>query len=137
MARDTRTGDVLERMILPALERGGYQYQRSVNIGQRLGVGRHIVDVIATKDADLYLISLKWQQVSGTAEQKIPFEVISLSEAMQNGEYEGAYLVLGGDGWKLREFYTSGGLDDHLTRPELVEIVTLERFIARANQGGL
>ena len=137
MARDTRTGDVLEQMILPALERGGYHYQRSVNIGQRLGVGRHMVDVLATKDADPYLISLKWQQVSGTTEQKIPFEVISLSEAMRNGGYEGAYLVLGGDGWKLREFYTSGGLNEHLAHPELVQIVTLEQFIALANKGAL
>ena len=137
MARDTRTGDVLEQMVLPALERGGYEYQTSVNIGKRLGVGRHIVDVLATKGAKQYLVSLKWQQVSGTAEQKIPFEVISLSEAMRNGGYEGAYLVLGGDGWKLREFYTSGGLNEHLAHPEPVEIVTLERFIALANQGEL
>jgi hypothetical protein len=56
---------------------------------------------------------------------------------MQDGGYTRAYLVLGGDGWRLRDFYTSGGLNKHLTHPELVEIVTLERFIARANQGAL
>ena len=137
MARDTRTGEVLEKMILPALESGGYRHRTGVNIGQRLGVGRHIVDVIATKDSDDYLVSLKWQQVSGTAEQKVPFEVISLSEAMQDSSYARAYLVLGGDGWRLRDFYVSGGLDKHLTHPELVEILTLERFIAVANQGAL
>ena len=73
MARDTRTGEVLEKMILPALESGGYHHRTGVNIGQRLGVGRHIVDVIATKDDAEYLVSLKGQQVSGTAEQKVPF----------------------------------------------------------------
>ena len=56
---------------------------------------------------------------------------------MQEGDYAQAYLVLGGDGWSLRDFYTSGGLNEHLVHPELVEIVTLERFIAIANQGGL
>ena len=137
MARDTRTGDVLEKMVLPALENSGYDLRTGVNIGQRLGQGRHIVDVVATKDNANFLVSLKWQQVSGTAEQKVPFEVISLSEAMQGGAYARAYLVLGGDGWRLRDFYTSGGLNKHLTRPESVEIVTLERFIALANQGAL
>lgn len=137
MARDTRTGEVLEKMILPALESGGYRHRTHVKIGQRLGVSRHFVDVIATKDGRDHLVSLKWQQVSGTAEQKIPFEVISLSEAMEGGAYARAYLVLGGDGWRLRDFYVAGGLDKHLTHPELVEILTLERFIAVANQGGL
>ena len=137
MARDTRTGEVLERMVLPALEKGGYSHRTAVDIGQRLGQGRHIVDVVATTDDEDYLVSLKWQQVSGTAEQKIPFEVISLSQAMRDGGYARAYLVLGGDGWRLRDLYTSGGLNKHLTYPELVEIVTLERFIALANQGAL
>lgn len=137
MARDTRTGDVLEQMVLPALVSGGYQHRSGVNIGRRLGLGRHKVDVLAQKDDHTYLVSLKWQQVSGTAEQKIPFEVISLAHAMQEGDYSRAYLVLGGDGWSLRDFYTGGGLNEHLSHPELVVILTLERFIALANQGAL
>ncbi len=138
MARgSTGTGAVLEQMILPALDRGGYLYRTGVDIGRRLGLGRHIADVVAEAGTNHYLISLKWQQVSGTAEQKVPFEVICLSEAMQEGEFNRAYLVLGGDGWKLRDFYTTGGLARHLTRADLVHIVTLERFVALANQGDL
>ena len=137
MARDTQTGNVLEKMILPALEKSGYEYRTGVDIGRRLGLGRHKIDVLAEKENLTYLVSLKWQQVSGTAEQKIPFEVISLSYAMQDGDHAKAYLVLGGDGWSLRDFYTGGGLDEHLTHPDLVEVVNLERFIALANQGAL
>ncbi len=135
--RNTSTGAVLEQMVLPALDRGGYVYRAGVDIGRRLGVGRHIADVVAEAGTDRYLISLKWQQVSGTAEQKVPFEVICLSEAVREGEFNKAYLVLGGDGWKLRDFYTSGGLARHLIRADLVHIVTLERFVALANQGDL
>ncbi|MCH7511217.1 MAG: hypothetical protein IIB19_02510 [Chloroflexi bacterium] len=124
-------------MILPALGRGGYFYNAGVDIGRRLGVGRHVADVVAEAGQNRYLISLKWQQVSGTAEQKIPFEVICLAEAMQEGDFKEAYLVLGGDGWKLRDFYTSGGLARHLISADLVHIVTLERFVALANQGDL
>ena len=69
--RNTRTGGVLEAMVLPALTQGGYSYGVQVNIGKRLGLGRHFVDVIAAKDDERFLVSMKWQQVSGTAEQKV------------------------------------------------------------------
>ena len=133
----TRTGGVLERMILPALDQGGYTYETQVNLGQRLGVSRHVVDAIAHKDERRILVSLKWQQVSGTAEQKVPFEVICLLEALRNGQYAKAYLVLGGEGWTLRTFYTSGGLKPFLVNAEQVEVVTLEGFVGRANLGKL
>jgi hypothetical protein len=137
MARDTRTGDVLERMVLPALELGGYQCKRRVNIGKRFGARKHFVDAIAEKDGVKTLISLKWQQVSGTAEQKIPFEVMCLAEAVEVGDFLKAYVVLGGDGWTLRDLYTRGVLDKYLRNVGSVHIVTLERFIAIANQGKL
>ena len=133
----TRTGGVLELMILPALEQGGYTCQKQVHLGHRLGVGRHVVDAIAEKDGRRILISLKWQQVSGTAEQKVPFEVICLLEALQAGQHEKAYLVLGGEGWTLRNFYTSGGLRPYLVNSDKVDVVTLEGFVGRANQGRL
>ncbi len=137
MPRDTRTGGVLEAMILPSLERGGYDHKVRVKIGQRLGCGSHYVDVIAEKDGREILVSLKWQQVAGTAEQKIPFEVICLAEALESGEYEKAYVVLGGEGWTLRQFYTGGGLTKYLRGAEEVKIVTLESFVASANRGQL
>jgi hypothetical protein len=133
----TRTGGVLERMILPALDQGGYAYEKQVLLGKRLGIGRHMVDAVAEKDGRKILISLKWQQVSGTAEQKVPFELICLLEALQAGQHDKAYLVLGGEGWTLRTFYTSGGLKPFLVDAEKVEVVTLEGFVGRANQGKL
>ena len=133
----TRTGGVLEAMILPALQQGGYSYEKQVLLGQRLGIGKHVVDAIAEKDGRKILISLKWQQVSGTAEQKVPFEVICLLEALQAGQHDKAYLVLGGEGWTLRSFYISGGLKPFLVNSEKVDVVTLEGFVGRANQGRL
>jgi len=135
--RNTTTGGVLEAMVLPALKRGGYSYRTQQHIGDRFGGGKHLVDVIAQKHEDRYLISLKWQQVSGTAEQKVPFEVICLSDAVRQGTYRKAYLVLGGEGWKLRRFYVGGGLKSYLVDADKVEITTLESFVGRANQGSL
>jgi hypothetical protein len=124
-------------MILPALEQGGYAYEKHVPLGRRLGVGRHVIDAVAEKGGRKILVSLKWQQVSGTAEQKVPFEVICLLEALQAGEHDKAYLVLGGEGWTLRHVFTSGALKPHLVNADKVDIVTLEGFVARANQGKL
>jgi hypothetical protein len=136
--RDTSTGSVLEQMVLPALRRGGYDLRPQVTIGHRPGGRPHKVDAIAEKDGRSWLVSMKWQQVGGTAEQKVPFEVICLADALASGKaYESAYLVLGGLGWTLRDFYTQGGLSAHLPNADKVRIVTLEEFIARANQGAL
>ena len=136
--RDTRTGDVLEQMILPALERGGYNYERQANIGRRFGVGRHKVDALAGKDQRKILVSLKWQQVSGTAEQKVPFEVISMIEAMETGQYAAAYVVLGGINWKFKDFYLKRGLDIYIPKgAAMVTLISLEEFVVKANQGKL
>jgi hypothetical protein len=124
-------------MILPALKRGGYTFQTQQKVTPRPGGRRHFVDVVAEKDGHRYLVSLKWQQVSGTAEQKVPFEVISLADAAKQGKFTKAYLVLGGEGWTLRNFYTDGGLKSHLVDSDKVDILTLEKFVAIANQAKL
>jgi hypothetical protein len=93
MSRNTRTGSVLERMLLPALEQGGYSYRVQEKLGKRFGIGSHIVDAVAEKNEKQILISVKWQQVSGTAEQKVPFEVLCLLEAIENGPYQKGYLA--------------------------------------------
>ena len=124
-------------MVLPALTRGGYTFQTQQVIGKRFSGGRHIVDAIAEKDGKRYLISMKWQQTGGTAEQKVPFEVICLAESVLTGKFEKAYLVLGGEGWTLRDWYTSGALKHHLAHADAVDVATLERFVAKANRGQL
>ena len=58
--RNTRTGGVLEQMVLPALQQGGYTYKLHVHIGQRLGCRKHMVDVVAKKDDRTVLVSMKW-----------------------------------------------------------------------------
>ncbi|MGE0704931.1 MAG: PD-(D/E)XK nuclease superfamily protein [Vicinamibacterales bacterium] len=136
--RNTNTGAVLEAMVLPALTRGGYTCRRQVAAGSRLGgKGRHFVDAIACKDGVDILVSLKWQQTSGTAEQKVPFEVMCLAEVVRAGTAQRAYLVLGGDGWTLRDYYVSGALNEHLIHSSLVQVVTLEAFIRLANNAQL
>lgn len=106
-----------------------------------MGLGRvgadTMVDAVASKDGADILVSLKWQQTSGTAEQKVPFEVMCLAGRVRAGGAHRAYLVLGGDGWTLRSYFTSGALSDHLSDAGLVRVVTLEAFVRLANSGAL
>lgn len=137
--KGTTTGSVLEAMVLPALSHGGYSVQTQVSVGPRLGGGTQKVDIVAERDGDSFLISMKWQQVPGTAEQKVPFEAMCLAELTLDNPatYKQAYIVLGGPGWKLRDFFVAGGLDKHLIHASCVNIMALEEFVAKANSGAL
>jgi hypothetical protein len=135
--RNTNTGAVLEAMIVPALTRSGYAHETQKIVGKRCGGRPHKVDAIASRGDDRILVSLKWQQTGGTAEQKVPFEVMCLADAVRDGQGTRAYLVLGGDGWTLRDYFTSGKLADHLIHSDLVKVVTLEAFIRIANNAQL
>lgn len=137
MAQNTNTGAVLEAMILPALTRGGYTCLKQQRVGERCGGRPHKVDAVAEKSGDRILVSLKWQQTGGTAEQKVPFEIMCLADAVKAGHGTRALLVLGGDGWTLRNYFTSGKMSEHLIHAALVKVVTLEAFVRLANNGQL
>ncbi len=127
-------------MVLPTLTRGAYTFRKQAFVGERLGGGKHRVDVLVdAKDGGQILVSVKWQQVSGTAEQKVPFEIMCLADSVRKsqGRYKKAYLVLGGEGWTLREYFVHGNIRVYLMNCEPVEILTLESFVAKANQGNL
>jgi len=124
-------------MVLPALTRGGYSFLKQAIIGTRPGGGSHKVDLVAEKDSEEFLISMKWQQTLGTAEQKVPFEIICIAEAIKgNPNYKRGYVVLGGPGWTLRDYYVEQ-IQRHLVDTEAVKVLGLEEFVALANQGGL
>ena len=116
-------------MVLPALKRGGYQVSKQVIVGTRPGGGKHKVDVVAgDKAGRAVLVSLKWQQTGGTTEQKVPFEVMCLVDAMKTypGRYQAAYIVLGGNGWTLREFYTGDWLSRYMMDAGSVHLLDME-----------
>jgi hypothetical protein len=140
--RGTRTGGVFEAVAVPALQKNGYSYRRQVNIGPRLGGGVHKVDLLVETPLGVLIpVSAKWQQVSGTAEEKVPYEVIKLIYSIEKGDqhFPYAYLVLGGNGWRpeLKKFYILGGLQSYIPKAQLVRIVDLYSFIARANNRDL
>lgn len=137
MTRDTRTGKDMEAYIRIALDRGGYRYQEQARVTDRLGGGRHMADFLAHLDGECILISSKWQQTGGTAEQKVPYEYMCLAHVLSKSpEIHRAYIVIGGEGWTKHEFYLNG-LDGWVDTEEFVDVMRLEGFIAKANRGNL
>lgn len=136
MPRNTRTGNVMEDMLINSLKQGNYEFKKGAKVGTRLGGGKHMVDLVVYENDEVYLVSSKWQQTSGTAEQKIPFEVMCLGDAIRNNEtVTKAYLVLGGKGWSRKEYFLSKEFKTDLAEfCKSVKIIDLEDFVAIANQ---
>ena len=146
MSRNTSTGRVLEKMVIPAIERGGYVISEQTTIGNKINGRKHRADVVVEDGVDRIIVSLKYQQTDGTAEQKVPFEVINLIHACKEYGFKKAYIVLGGTdsdkvegtkGWTLRKWYTSGELSEYIDYKQYVELIDERNFISRANQGKL
>ena len=129
----------MEQMVQHALKQGKYKSVRGKKVGTRFGVTAHKIDTYAEDERGrIHLISLKWQQVRGSVEQKIPFEIISLIDLLlKNESYYKAHLVLGGDGWRYKDFYMSGRLREFIPNADMVNIMTLDTFVGAANQGKL
>jgi hypothetical protein len=135
--KGTRTGTNMEIMIASALEFNNYKFKKQVFIGQQLFGNRYKADFIVNDK----IISLKWQQVPGTAEQKLIYEIASLIKIIEdsNKEFTKAYLVYGGNG------FSQGALNymQHnmhvklLIHGNYVFIESLNDFIARINQHNL
>lgn len=135
--RDTRTGGVLENTLLPSLQNNGYKTESQADVGQKPNGRKHKIDILVeTPGHEKVLVSVKWQQSGGTAEEKIPFEVIKLLYSIEEsaGKYNRAYIVLGGkQGWTLKDWYIKGGLNDYIKNAEDIKIVGLEDFITLCN----
>ena len=124
-SRDTSTGKVneadIEQFLIENCEGNVYP---QAEVGTQFDTGKkHIVDILLggkahkkTKKAKRWisehiggtLLSLKYQKVEGTSEEKIPFEYLKLQDSIDNYEYDSAIIVLCGDDvWTLKEYYLS------------------------------
>lgn len=103
MSRDTTTGEKFERKTGEVLARCGIPFSSQVHVGGKPGGGRHRVDhVVHRGNGQDLLVSCKTQTSTGTAEEKLPFELMKLAHTVTDdmkrwGEY--AVLVVAGDGW--------------------------------------
>jgi len=138
-SRDTTTGSnyeaIIEMCIRRSCEKNGLEAISQTNIGTKPGGGKHRVDweIIDKKDPNSRgLISCKYQGTSGTAEEKMAYEVIKLLYTMKvDSRYKKSWIIMGGEGWStgMREF-----IKNHLSEwipgmRDKVEILTTDQLI--------
>ncbi|MEW6193164.1 MAG: PD-(D/E)XK nuclease superfamily protein [Bacillota bacterium] len=140
--KGTRSGKNWERVILPVLEiHYPGRFQTQVPIGVQIYGGTYYADLVIEDPNGNVIVSAKWQQVPGTAEQKIIYDIASLINIMKRspGRCRKCYVVLGGPGFSngARSFLLGQGHRQIFANADLVEVISLDGFLARANQGTL
>jgi hypothetical protein len=138
-SRDTTTGSnyeaIIEMCIKRSCEKNNLEAISQATIGTKPGGGKHRVDweIIDKQDPESRgLISCKYQGTSGTAEEKMVYEVIKLLYTMKTDtRYKKSWIIMGGEGWStgMREF-----IKNHLSEwiPSMrdkVEILTTDQLI--------
>lgn len=129
-SRDTTTGKSYEDVVEELLnEHTNHKVESQVNVGAKRNGGRHYVDILLNNEE---LVSLKFQQVQGTAEEKIPFEVMKLQHAVIDHGYKSAVIVLAGPdkAWKWKEYYLSDEFQQDMKKvyPD-VRIISHQQFV--------
>jgi hypothetical protein len=138
-SRDTTTGSnyeaIIEMCIKRSCEKNNLEAISQANIGIKPGGGKHRVDweIIDKENPNLRgLISCKYQGTSGTAEEKMAYEVIKLLYTMKmDPRYKKSWIIMGGEGWStgMRTF-----INNHLSDwiPEMqnkISILTTDQLI--------
>jgi hypothetical protein len=139
-SRDTTTGSnyeaIIEMCIKRSCEKNLLTAVPQATVGDKPGGGKHRVDweIFRTSEPNFRgLISCKFQGTSGTAEEKIAYEVIKLLHSMKtDSRYKKSWIIMGGEGWStgMRIF-----VNEHLSEwiPEMknkVEILRTDQLIS-------
>ena len=131
MTRDTTTGTNYETEVENLLEDySEHTVESQVMVGVKRNGGRHYCDIVLNGDE---LISLKYQRVQGTAEEKIPFEFMKLQHAIDDHGYKSATIVLAGPdkAWKWKDYYLSEEFRAKMgSIYPGVRIITHEQFVS-------
>ena len=138
-SRDTTTGSnyeaIIEMCIKRSCEKNNLEAISQASIGIKPGGGKHRVDweIIDKNDPDSRgLISCKYQGTSGTAEEKMAYEVIKLLYTMKlDSRYKKSWIIMGGEGWStgMREFINNHLSDWIPAMQNKVSILTTDLLI--------
>jgi len=130
--RDTTTGgdfeDIVEKAVMRSGKKNKFSGKPQQRVGEKPGGGKHVVDweLIDDEDENVRgLVSCKYQGTSGTAEEKIGYEVIKILHTMKiDPRYKHGWIAMGGTGWSdgMRSF-----VKEELPKwiPEMVGKVTV------------
>ena len=119
-----KTGKDFEYLCEHLASLKGCDVEEQVNIGLRPTGGAHNTDLIV----DGTIVSLKYQDVAGTAEEKIPYEQMCLQHGCFTYGYDSAIIVLAGPGWKHIDGYREGVFNTRMHTPN-VKVMNFDEFL--------
>ena len=135
MARDTQTGKAYEKAMEKVAKESGHpdfaHVETQKSMGKKKCGTENKVDLYCmSDDGEITIMSLKHQEVSGTAEQKVSFEFDTLVDILvSNPKVCRARIILHGkdknthgEGWTLREYYTNPDYIKNRFLPDSVDI---------------
>ena len=111
------SGKKFEKLVAQILRKNGCLVTEQVNIGFKFKNKKHQVDSLVNGKI---LVSVKWQDSGGTAEEKVGYEMFTLHQKILYGIYEKAFVILGGPGWTI--------IENLLKMSKLFPKVTLIRY---------
>lgn len=123
--RTDKTGKCFEYFCEHLLYLSGVNVDEQVNIGLRPTGGAHNTDLIVDEEV---IISLKYQNVGGTAEEKIVYEQMCLQHACETYGYKKAVVVLAGPGWAHDDSYRENVFGQWMNTPN-VSIINFDEFL--------
>lgn len=139
-SRDTTTGSnyeaVIEMCIKRSCAKNSLKAIGQADVGIKPGGGRHRVDweiIDTTNEDNRGLISCKYQGTSGTAEEKLAYEVIKLLHAMKiDPRYKKSWIIMGGKGWSesMREFMNFHLVDWIPEMKNRISILTTDQLLS-------
>jgi|LauGreDrversion4_2_1035121.scaffolds.fasta_scaffold282393_2 hypothetical protein len=134
MSRDTGTGaafkNVVEGVLNSIAPKQNIEIQRGITVGVKPNGQPNRFDFSIHRESNhdiRGLVSCRSQSTSGSAEEKIPFEVVRMLQTMSlDSRYRRGWVILGGNGWSpgLLDFYVHD-LDEFI--PQMKNKITILR----------
>lgn len=138
VGRKSASGKKLEKQVALCLEDSGWAVSSQYIAGYRLGkTSRHKVDLYAAKSRKDILISCKYQDVPGTASDKLFYEYACLLKAVEECLIDRAFMVLFGEHLKQANMFASQEVGKYLRLSPKVCVCDFEVFTKMVNRDTL
>lgn len=135
------SGKTFENVVRALLESNYWDVDPQYPCGYRIGTKRkYVVDFHASKDARDILVSCKYQDVSGSAPDKLPYEYMCLLHAVNTCEIDKAYMVLEGEVLLRANMFKDPHqyeLERYMTLSSKIVVCSFQEFSRKANRGEL
>lgn len=132
------SGTRFENVVKQFLQDNGWSVEKQYPCGYRLGKRKpYKVDLKASKGDRDILISCKYQEVAGSAPDKLPYEYMSLLHAVKTNEMDKGYLVLFGKELIEHNVFHPlriSEMEAYMTISTKVQVIEFEELMGLANR---